>query len=141
MSIESVARQTLYRQAHARGGDIRSLIDRGLLRRIWRFADRHHRRLGGFVAVSVVSALLAVATPMLAGKVVDVIVRGGPAATIVLLAAIIAAVAFAETAVSLVTRWLSSNIGEGLIAVPFGQAVQLPEKQLAIADDCGDRSP
>jgi ABC-type multidrug transport system fused ATPase/permease subunit len=115
MSIETVARQTLYRQAHARGGDIRSLIDRGLLRRIWRFADRHHRRLGGFVAVSVVSALLAVATPMLAGKVVDAIVRGGPAATIVLLAAIIAAVAFAETAVSLVTRWLSSNIGEGLI--------------------------
>jgi ATP-binding cassette, subfamily B, bacterial len=115
MSIEAVARQTLYRQAHARGGDIRSLIDRGLLRRIWRFADRHHRRLGGFVAVSVVSALLAVATPMLAGKVVDAIVRGGPAATIVLLAAIIAAVAFAETAVSLVTRWLSSNIGEGLI--------------------------
>ncbi len=115
MSIETVARQTLYRQAHARGGDIRSLIDRGLLRRIWRFADRHHRRLGGFVAVSVVSALLAVATPMLAGKVVDAIVRGGPAATIVLLAAVIAAVAFAETAVSLVTRWLSSNIGEGLI--------------------------
>jgi ABC-type multidrug transport system fused ATPase/permease subunit len=115
MSIETVARQTLYRQAHARGGDIRSLIDRGLLRRIWRFADRHHRRLGGFVAVSVVSALLAVATPMLAGKVVDVIVRGGPAATIVLLAAVIAAVAFAETAVSLVTRWLSSSIGEGLI--------------------------
>jgi len=115
MSIETVARQTLYRQAHARGGDIRSLIDRGLLRRIWRFADRHHRRLGGFVAVSVVSALLAVATPILAGKVVDAIVRGGPAATIVLLAAVIAAVAFAETVVSLVTRWLSSNIGEGLI--------------------------
>jgi ATP-binding cassette, subfamily B, bacterial len=115
MSIETVARQTLYRQAHARGGDLRALIDRGLLSRIWRFAERHHRRLGGFVAVSVVSALLAVATPMLAGKVVDAIVRGGPAATIILLAAIIAAVAIAEAAVSLVTRWLSSNIGEGLI--------------------------
>jgi ATP-binding cassette, subfamily B, bacterial len=115
MSIETVARQTLYRQAHARGGDVRSLFDRGLLSRIWRFAERHHRRLGGFVAVSVVSALLGVATPMLAGKVVDEIVGGGAPSVVVMLAAVIATVAIAEAAVSLVTRWLSSNIGEGLI--------------------------
>ncbi len=115
MSIETVARQTLYRQAHARGGDLRSLFDRGLLSRIWRFAERHHRRLGGFVAVSVVSAVLGVATPVLAGKVVDEIVRGGAAGIVVMLAAVIAAVAVAEAIVSLVTRWLSSNIGEGLI--------------------------
>jgi ABC-type multidrug transport system fused ATPase/permease subunit len=115
MSIETVARQTLYRQAHARGGDLRSLVDRRLLSRIWHFAGRHHRRLAGFVGVSVVSALLAVATPMLAGKVVDEIVRGGAPAVVVMLAAVIAAVAFAEAAVSLVTRWLSSTIGEGLI--------------------------
>jgi ABC-type multidrug transport system fused ATPase/permease subunit len=115
MNIETVARQTLYRQAHARGGDLRSLFDRDLLRRIWRFAGRHHRRLGGFVGVSVVSALLAVATPVLAGKVVDEIVGGGAPAVVVMLAAVIAAVAVAETAVSLVTRWLSSTIGEGLI--------------------------
>jgi ABC-type multidrug transport system fused ATPase/permease subunit len=71
--------------------------------------------LGGFVAVSVVSALLGVATPVLAGKVVDQIVRGGAPSVVVMLAAVIAAVAIAEAAVSLVTRWLSSNIGEGLI--------------------------
>ena len=45
MSFETVARQTLYRQTHARGGDLRSLADRALLSRIWRFAGRHHRRL------------------------------------------------------------------------------------------------
>jgi ABC-type multidrug transport system fused ATPase/permease subunit len=115
MSIETVARQTLYRQAHARGGDLHSLADRALLRRIWRFADRHHRRLAAFVAVSVVSATLAVATPVLAGRVVDEITRGGASSVVVGLAAIIATVAFAEAAVSLFTRWLSSNIGEGLI--------------------------
>jgi ABC-type multidrug transport system fused ATPase/permease subunit len=115
MSIETVARQTLYRQAHARGGDLRSLANRRLLIRIWRFAGRHHRRLAGFVGVSVVSALLAVATPMLAGKVVDAIVGGGAPAVVVMLALVIAGVAVAEAAVSLVTRWLSSNIGEGLI--------------------------
>jgi ABC-type multidrug transport system fused ATPase/permease subunit len=115
MSIETVARQTLYRQAHARGGDLRSLANRKLLIRIWRFASRHHRRLAAFIAVSVVTALLAVATPMLAGKVVDAIVGGGAPAVVVMLALVIAAVAVAEAAVSLVTRWLSSNIGEGLI--------------------------
>ncbi|KUI23984.1 ABC transporter [Mycobacterium sp. IS-1742] len=115
MSIETVARQTLYRQAHARGGDLHALADRALLRRIWRFADRHHRRLAAFVAVSVLSATLAVATPVLAGRVVDEITDGGAPRVVVGLAAIIATVALAEAAVSLLTRWLSSTIGEGLI--------------------------
>lgn len=115
MSIETVARQTLYRQAHARGGDLHSLADRALLRRIWRFAGRHHRRLAAFVGVSVVSAALAVATPVLAGRVVDEITSGGAPSIVVGLALVIATVAVAEAAISLFTRWLSSNIGEGLI--------------------------
>jgi ABC-type multidrug transport system fused ATPase/permease subunit len=115
MSIETVARHTLYRQMRAESADLRSLADRALLSRIWRFAGRHHRRLAGFVAVSVVSALLAVATPVLAGRVVDEIVGAGAPGVIVLLAAVITAVAVGEAAVSLVTRWLSSTIGEGLI--------------------------
>ncbi|KHO18224.1 ABC transporter ATP-binding protein [Mycolicibacterium setense] len=115
MSMETVARQSLYRQAHARDGDLRALADRRLLSRIWRFAARHHRMLGGFVAISVVSAVLTVTTPVLAGRVVDAITQGGPASTVVLLACTIAAIAVAEAAVALLTRWLSSNIGEGLI--------------------------
>ncbi len=114
MSFETVARQSLYRQTHAKGGDLRSLFDRRLLGRIWRFAARHHRRLGVFVGVSVVSALLGLATPLLAGKVVDEIGRGA-LGIVVALAAVIAAVAVAEAGVSLVSRWLSSTIGEGLI--------------------------
>lgn len=115
MNMETVARQSLYRQTHARDGDLRALADRRLLSRIWRFSARHHRTLGGFVAISVVSALLTVTTPVLAGRVVDAITRGGPASTVVLLACTIAAIAVAEAAVALLTRWLSSNIGEGLI--------------------------
>jgi hypothetical protein len=64
---------------HARRrGNLRSLADRNLLDRIWRLAGPHHRRLGAFVAVSVVSAALTVAIPMLAGEVVNAIVQGGP---------------------------------------------------------------
>ena len=114
MSFETVARQTLRQQTRARGGDLRSLADRKLLGRIWRFSARHHRRLGVFVGVSVVSALLGLATPLLAGKVVDEI-GNGALGVVVALAAVIAAVAVAEAAISLLTRWLSSTIGEGLI--------------------------
>jgi ABC-type multidrug transport system fused ATPase/permease subunit len=114
MSFETVARQTLYGQVRARGGDLRSLADPKLLGRIWRFVARHHRRLGVFVAVSVVSALLGLATPLLAGEVVDEIGKGA-LGVVVALAGVIAAVAVAEAGLSLVTRWLSSTIGEGLI--------------------------
>ncbi|HEY9264469.1 MAG TPA: ABC transporter transmembrane domain-containing protein, partial [Mycobacterium sp.] len=115
MNLETVARQSLYRQTRARGGDLHSLADRRLLARIWRFAGRHHRRLAVFLAVSVVSAMLTVATPLLAGRVVDEITGAGSSAVVVTLALIIAAVALAEAAVALLTRWLSSTIGEGLI--------------------------
>ncbi|TPG35630.1 ABC transporter ATP-binding protein [Mycolicibacterium hodleri] len=115
MSMELAASRALYRQRNARGGDLRALANRALLTRIWRFSARHHRRLAGFVLVSVVGALLAVSTPVLAGRVVDAIVHGGPPTTVVLIASVIAAVALAEAGVGLLTRWLSSHIGEGLI--------------------------
>jgi ABC-type multidrug transport system fused ATPase/permease subunit len=124
MSLEMAARQTLRLQTRARGGDLRALANRALLRRIWQFSARHHRRLGTFVAISVVGALLAVSTPVLAGRVVDAIVHGADArsdlglsqpATVVVISVIIAIVALGETVVGLLTRWLSSTIGEGLI--------------------------
>jgi ABC-type multidrug transport system fused ATPase/permease subunit len=124
MNMEMAARHTLRLQVKASGGDLRALANRILLKRIWRFSARHHRRLGGFVAVSVVGALLAVSTPVLAGRVVDAIVHGadarsnpgfGQPSTVVVIASIIAGVALAEAAVGMLTRWLSSNIGEGLI--------------------------
>ncbi|WP_460358727.1 ABC transporter ATP-binding protein [Mycobacterium sp. ZZG] len=115
MSLETVARQSLYRQTHAKGGDLHSLADRRLLARIWRFAARHHRRLAVFVGVSVIGAALTVATPLLAGRVVDEITGAGSAGVVVALAAVIAVVALAEAGVALLTRWLSSTIGEGLI--------------------------
>jgi ATP-binding cassette, subfamily B, bacterial len=124
MNFETVARQSLRLQTRASGGDLRALANRTLLMRVWRFAGRHHRRLGGFVAISIVGALLAVATPLMAGRVVDVIVHGADARSsvgsgapgkVVLIASVIALVAVAEAGVGLLTRWLSSTIGEGLI--------------------------
>jgi ATP-binding cassette subfamily C protein len=68
-----------------------------------------------FILLSVGAAFLAVATPVLAGQVVDVIVADGSTRTVVMLAVIIAVVAVADAAVSMATRWYSANIGEGVI--------------------------
>lgn len=61
------------------------------------------------------SAALAVATPVLSGRVVDAIVHGAATGIVVGLAALIAGIAIAEAGLGLVTRWLSARIGEGLI--------------------------
>ncbi|WP_328774417.1 ABC transporter ATP-binding protein [Streptomyces sp. NBC_00286] len=90
-------------------------LARATLRRIAAFARPHRRRIAQFVVLSVATALLAVATPVLAGRVVDVIVSGGEEGTVVRLALLIALIAFAEAGLGLTSRWLSSRLGEGLI--------------------------
>ncbi|MFJ4685038.1 ABC transporter ATP-binding protein [Streptomyces sp. NPDC088789] len=90
-------------------------LARATLRRIAVFARPHRRRIIQFVLLGVVTALLAVATPVLAGRVVDAIVSGGEESTVVRLAVLIAVIALAEAALGLLARWLSATLGEGLI--------------------------
>jgi ATP-binding cassette subfamily B protein len=113
MSMEGAAWSSLYKISSARDG--RNGISRESVRRILTFAVPYRAKLLLFIALSVVGAFLAVATPVLAGRVVDVIVARGEVATIVWLAVVIALVAVADAAVSLVTRWYSARIGEDVI--------------------------
>ncbi|MBB5913846.1 ATP-binding cassette subfamily C protein [Nocardia transvalensis] len=113
MSIESEAWGQLYRQAHA--PQERRALSRATARRILRFAQPHRAKLIGFLVFSVVSAVLAVANPVLAGRVVDNIVGQAAPGSVVGLAAIIGVVAVLDAALGIVIRWLSSRIGEGLI--------------------------
>ncbi|GAA1369594.1 ABC transporter ATP-binding protein [Catellatospora chokoriensis] len=104
---------SLYHAMNAQ--DERRPFSRVTLRRILGFARPHRRQLLAFLALSVVGAVLAVATPILAGRVIDTISNDGAATTVVWLAVIIAGLALAEAGLSLATRWLSATIGEGLI--------------------------
>ncbi|MBA4856972.1 ABC transporter ATP-binding protein [Nocardia farcinica] len=113
MSIESVAWSQMYRQANA--PEEQRPFRAATAGRILRFAAPHRRRIGVFLLFSVVAALLAVATPVLAGRVVDGIVGASPPRTVVLLAAAIGLLAVADAGLGLVIRWLSARIGEGLI--------------------------
>ncbi|MFH8565815.1 ABC transporter ATP-binding protein [Streptomyces sp. NPDC017988] len=88
---------------------------RATLRRIGAFARPHRRRIWYFVLLSVITALLAVATPVLAGGVVNAIVSDADSSTVVRYALLIAAIALAEAGLGLLSRWLSANLGEGLI--------------------------
>ena len=85
------------------------------VKRVATFARPFAVRIVAFLLLSVVTAALGVATPLLAGNVVNTIVGGGPADRVVLLAALIAGIAIVEAIIGLGSRWLSSNIGEGLI--------------------------
>ncbi|WP_116115003.1 ABC transporter ATP-binding protein [Amycolatopsis ruanii] len=87
----------------------------GTIRRVARFARPYWRSLLVFLALTVVSAVVAVSTPVLAGKVVDTIVGGKDSGLVVLLAVIVAGLAVADAGFGLVERWLSARIGEGLI--------------------------
>ena len=113
MSMEVTAWMSLHNAMNAQR-DQRP-FSRATLTRILRFARPHRARLISFLLLSVVMAVLAVATPVLAGRVVDAIVDGSAVSTVVWLAAVIAIIAVLEAALGIVARWLSAWIGEGLI--------------------------
>ena len=105
-------------------------LSRVTVRRVMAFARPHRALLAGFLVLSVVGAFLAVATPLLAGRVVDALVNHQPYRTVLTLALIIAAIAIAEAGFGLLSRWLSSRIGEGLILdlrrAVFDHVLQMP---------------
>ncbi|NUW32297.1 ABC transporter ATP-binding protein [Nonomuraea sp. SMC257] len=112
MSMEVIAWQQLYSMGNQKE---RRPISRATLRRVWGFARPHRRRITLFLGLSIVMAALAVAPPVLAGRVLDAIGKGEPLGVVVGLAALIGGLAVAEAGLGLVNRWLSSGLGEGLI--------------------------
>jgi ATP-binding cassette subfamily B protein len=128
MSMEMTAWTSMYHAMHAE--EEHRPFSRATLRRILGFARPHRRRLTAFLLLSVLGAVLGVATPVLAGRVVDTIVGGGAVGLVVGLAGLIAAIAVAEAVLGIGTRWLSSRIGEGLIldlrAAVFDHVQRMP---------------
>lgn len=111
--MQPTAWQSLHRMMSAQ--QEQRPLSRATLRRIAGFARPRRVRIGLFLILSVALAALAVATPVLAGRVVDAIVAGASERRVVMLAALIALIALAEAGLGLLARWLSSTIGEGLI--------------------------
>jgi ABC-type multidrug transport system fused ATPase/permease subunit len=100
-----------------RAADAPRSVARGTIPRIWRFAAPYRSWLLAFLLLTTLTAVIGVLTPVLAGRVVNVIVKGGPdaARTAIALALAIAGLAVGEAVIGLGTRWFSSRVGEGLI--------------------------
>ncbi len=113
MDMEVTAWMSMYHAMNAQQD--KRPFSKATMRRIAAFARPHRRKLVAFLILSVVTAFLAVATPVLAGRVVDAIVEGADQNVVIRLAMLIAVIAVAEAGIGLVTRWLSATIGEGLI--------------------------
>ncbi|MER5430073.1 ABC transporter ATP-binding protein [Streptomyces sp. NPDC002588] len=111
--MDAIAMTQLYSVMHSQTEH--RPFDPATLRRIGVFARPHRRRMVLFVLLGVVTALFAVATPVLAGRVVDAIVSHGDPGRVVRLALLIAGIALLEAALGILGRRLSATLGEGLI--------------------------
>ncbi|WP_431710645.1 ABC transporter ATP-binding protein [Glutamicibacter uratoxydans] len=111
MSMENAAWHSLWKLSGEQGKAYAPTTPR----RVLAFAAGYKSRLFVFVLFSICAAVLAVITPVLAGRVVDEIVAGSGTEIIINLALIIALVAVLDAAVSVVVRWFSAKLGEGII--------------------------
>ena len=87
----------------------------GTFKRILGFATPYKSQLSIFLVAVVADSLLVIASPLLLRKLIDQGVVPGDRALVTSLAIIVALLALADAGVSLVTRFLSSQIGEGII--------------------------
>jgi len=87
----------------------------GTVRRIFSFAEPYKRSIIFFLITVVLDAVLVVATPLLLRRLIDdgVIPKNGQLVT--QLALMVGALALADALMSMIGRWYSSQIGEGLI--------------------------
>jgi ABC-type multidrug transport system fused ATPase/permease subunit len=113
MSMEVAAWNSMWHVMNQQ--DDKRPFSRATLRRILALARPQRRMLAGFLLLSVVTAFLAVATPVLAGQVVDAIVESRSQELVITLAIGIAVIALTEAGLGLVQRGFSARIGEGLI--------------------------
>ena len=85
------------------------------MRRVVVFARPYSSSIVGFLISILVSAAIALVPPLLFRTIVDTAIPAGDKRRIVVLTIILVAVAMGDAILSIVQRWYSSRIGEGLI--------------------------
>ncbi|MBR7742245.1 ABC transporter ATP-binding protein [Phycicoccus sp. BSK3Z-2] len=87
----------------------------GTRRRVLEYARPYARQIVVFLALVVVSSALVVAVPLLLKAIVDDGISQDDRGLVVRLSLLVAGLALVTAALTLVQRWYSSRIGEGLI--------------------------
>ena len=101
----------------------------GTLKRIFSFALPYRKFLAIFIFTVIIDAILVVATPLLLRSLVDEGVIPGRPDVVTRYALIVAALAIGDAAFSMLGRWFSSRIGEGLIYDLRSQVFEHVQKQ------------
>ena len=87
----------------------------GTLKRILGFALPYKVSLSLFMITVIIDAFLIIATPLLIKQLIDDGVIPGNDSLVTKLAAVVALIAILDAVFSMIGRWFSSRIGEGLI--------------------------
>ena len=90
-------------------------VPKGTWRRVLGFARPYWRAIAIFAAIITGSALIGVATPVLAGRVINDITAKASVSALVWTAGFIAGLAVVDAVFSFASRWFSARIGEALI--------------------------
>jgi ATP-binding cassette subfamily B protein len=86
-----------------------------LLRRVWGFARPYRKQLVLFLVVLVAEALLTITPTLLIRQIVDGLRSGTDEGHLTVLALLMVVAALGAAVLTLIERWLSAGIGEGLI--------------------------
>jgi ATP-binding cassette subfamily B protein len=87
----------------------------GTRRRVLTYAAPYRRTIIAFLAVVVLDSILVVTVPLLIKSLVDDGVIPGDSSVVIRLALVVAVIAVVDAVLTVVSRWYSSRIGEGLI--------------------------
>src|SRR5437588_13076587 len=89
-------------------------VNRSLVRRVWRFARPYRWMIVAFLVTIVLDSLIGIAPPLVFRRLINVIPKHDYG-SINLLALLAVGLALGNAGLSVVQRWWSSRIGEGLI--------------------------
>ncbi|PZG21859.1 ABC transporter ATP-binding protein [Nonomuraea aridisoli] len=87
----------------------------GTVRRIARYARPHSRQIAAFLVLVVAGAFIVIANPLLMKAIIDEGILPRDTGVVVWLAVAIGVLALVDAGLTLVQRWFSARIGEGLI--------------------------
>ncbi|HEX5088788.1 MAG TPA: ABC transporter ATP-binding protein [Nocardioides sp.] len=115
MSMHGPGAGVAWRHLRSDRSVVNNRIDRRTVARVFRFAGPHKALISAFLATTVVGAGMVVVTPLLVQRIVDDGILKGDRALVAWVAVAMAGVALFSALLSIVSGWLSSRIGEGLI--------------------------
>jgi ATP-binding cassette subfamily B protein len=90
-------------------------VDRRTVQRVWQVARPYRRMMLGFFTVILIAAGIDLLPPLLIRQVVDVAIPQSNGGLVTVLALMMVTAALVTGFLSLIERWLSSRIGEGVI--------------------------